>query len=172
MVLAGARQSWHADRMDLSAWVLVAVIGWTVLGLLLVAFLWSRAPWKAVLAWLGLTLVPLGLWLVGLSQAAIDGWNTVALWWQGLVYSLPVLIGLSVLGLAIGLLVISRVVPTKPRNRKPKPTPTTTPPPSTRSSGGSGSYGGSSTGPTYSQPPASQNPAERTLILPENQPNP
>lgn len=159
-------------------WVIAGVIAWTVLGLLLVAFLWTRSPWKAVLAWLGITLIPLGIWLVGLSQAAIDGWNTVALWWQGLVFTLPVLIGLSILGLAIGLLVISRFVPTRKRVRKPKTDQSRTPPPGpagTSSSGGgtSGSIGTPSAGaPTYTQPPAPRNPAEQTLILPENRPNP
>lgn len=144
--------------MDLSTWVMIAVIGWTVVGLVLVAGMWSRAPWKAVLAWLGIALLPLGLWLIGLSQAAIDGWNTLATWWQGLVYTLPVLIGLSVLGLAVALLVISRLVPTRKRTRKPvsiatpeRITPAAEPP-------------------VYRQPPA-RNEAEQTLILPENQQN-
>lgn len=159
-------------------WVIVGVIAWTVLGLLLVAFLWTRSPWKAVLAWLGITLIPLGVWLVGLSQAAIDGWNTVALWWQGLVFTLPVLIGLSILGLAIGLLVISRFVPTRKRVPKPKTDQNRTAPrgpagSSSASGGASGSIGTpSADAPTYTQPPASRNPAEQTLILPENRPNP
>ena len=66
--------------MDLSTWVMVVVLAWTVLGLVLVASIWSRAPWKAVMAWLGIALVPVGLWLAGLSQQAIDGWNTLALY--------------------------------------------------------------------------------------------
>lgn len=145
--------------MDLSTWVMIAVIGWTVVGLVLVAAMWSRAPWKAVLSWLGIALLPLGLWLVGLSQAAIDGWNTLALWWQGLVFTLPVLIGLSVLGLAVALLVVSRLVPNRKRTRKPvsiatperteRITPAAEPP-------------------VYRQPPP-RNEAEQTLILPENQ---
>ncbi|MFT4294987.1 MAG: hypothetical protein QM582_06200 [Micropruina sp.] len=140
--------------MDISLWVMVVVIGWTVLGLVLVAVLWSRAPWKAVLAWLGIALVPIGIWLVGLSQAAIDGWNTLALWWQGLVYTLPVLIGLSVLGLAAVLLLISRLVPHRPRRRKPKDEiPSAAAPPMYR-------------------PAAPRSEAEQTLILPENRPNP
>lgn len=138
--------------MELSLWVMIAVIGWTVLGLVLVAVLWTRAPWKAVLAWLGIALLPLGLWLVGLSQAAIDGWNTLAAWWQGLVYTLPVLIGLGVLGLAAVLLLISRLVPNRPRKRK---SVDEIPP--------------ASTPPAYRPTPRE---AEQTLILPENRPNP
>ncbi|MFT3861453.1 hypothetical protein [Micropruina sp.] len=137
--------------MDLSAWVMIIVLTWTVLGLLLVAAIWSRAPWKAVLAWLGIALVPLGIWLVGLWQPAIDGWNTLALWWQSLVFTLPVLLGLGVLGFAALLLLGSRLVPTRPRKRKP----TTTIPPATMP-------------PAYRQPPTSGTPAEQTLILPEN----
>lgn len=139
--------------MELSLWVMIVVIGWTVLGLVLVVLLWSRAPWKAVLAWLGIALVPLGVWLVGLSQAAIDGWNTLALWWQGLSYTLPVLVGLSVLGLAALLLVASRLVPNRARKRKPaeQVAPASTPP-------------------VYRPAPRSE--AEQTLILPENRPNP
>lgn len=146
--------------MDLSTWVMIVVLAWTLVGLLLVAFIWTRAPWKAVLGWLGIALIPLGVWLVGLSQAAVDGWNTLATWWQTLIFTLPVLIGLSVLGLAAALLVLSRLVPSRPRTRRPKPpkTPTSTIPPA----------GGA---PTYRQPPSS-NPAEQTLILPENRPNP
>lgn len=165
--------------MGLSTWVMIVVIGWTVLGLLLVAFLWTRSPWKAVLAWLGIALLPLGIWLVGLSQAAIDGWNTVATWWQALVFTLPVIVGLSVLGLAIALLVISRLVPTKPRVRKPKPTAEVSSrpaPPSGSSSTSTGSAGpasGATTAPTYRQPPpSSSDPAQQTLILPDNRQNP
>ena len=146
--------------MDLSTWVMVVVLAWTVLGLVLVASIWSRAPWKAVMAWLGIALVPVGLWLAGLSQQAIDGWNTLALWWQNLTFTVPVVIGLSVLGLAAVLLLGSRLVPTRKRTRKPKPTapssrPSSIPP-------------ASSPPPSYRQPPASGNQAEQTLILPEN----
>ncbi|WP_298132261.1 hypothetical protein [Micropruina sp.] len=140
--------------MDISLWVMIIAIGWTVVGLILVAALWSRAPWKAVIAWLGIALVPLGLWLAGLSQAAIDGWNTLALWWQGLIFTLPVMIGVGLLGLAALLLVVSRLVPNRPRKRKQaNGIPSATTPPSYR--------------PT---PPRSE--AEQTLILPENRPNP
>ncbi|MBK8446498.1 MAG: hypothetical protein IPL41_07415 [Micropruina sp.] len=146
--------------MDLFTWVMIVVLAWTVLGLLLVALIWTRAPWKAVLAWLGIALIPLGLWLVGLSQAAVDGWNTLAGWWQTLIFTMPVLIGLSILGLAALLLLVSRLVPTRPRNRKPKtPSSNTTIPPATSS-------------PTYRQPPTSGNSADQTLILPENRQQP
>ena len=116
--------------MDLSTWVMIVVLGWTVVGLLLVAAIWSRAPWKAVLAWLGIALLPLGLWLGGLAQAAIDGWNTLARWWQGITYTPVVIAGLVVLGLAVLLLVVSRLVPSRPRTRKQR-TSTTIPPAST-----------------------------------------
>lgn len=145
--------------MDLATWVLIIVLTWTALGLLLTAALWTRAPWKAVMAWLGIALIPLGVWLVGLSQAAINGWNTLAAWWQGLVFTLPVLIGLSVLGLAALLLVVSRLVPTRPRTRKPKAPSSTSIPPA-------------SSPPVYRQPPPSSNPADQTLIMPEGRSNP
>ncbi|MFT4217788.1 MAG: hypothetical protein QM619_11490 [Micropruina sp.] len=135
--------------MDISWWVMVIVIGWTVLGLVLVAVLWARAPWKAVLAWLGIALIPLGVWLVGLSQAAIDGWNTLALWWQGLTYTLPVMVGLSLLGLAGLLLLVSRFVPNRPRKRK-----------SAASIPPAAPY----------RPAQPRSEAEPTLILPENRP--
>ncbi len=161
--------------MGLSTWVMIVVIGWTVLGLLLVAVMSTRSPWKAVLAWLGIALLPLGIWLVGLSQAAVDGWNTLANWWQTLVYTVPVLIGLSVLGLAVALLVISRLVPSKPRVRKPKPStqvPRTSAPPAGSSGSASGSSGPASGSSSYRQPPSSSsNPAEQTLTLPENRQN-
>ncbi|MCW3159610.1 hypothetical protein [Micropruina sonneratiae] len=143
--------------MNLSTWVMIAVIGWTVVGLVLVAGIWSRAPWKAVLAWLGIALLPLGVWLAGLSQAAIDGWNTLAMWWQGLVFTVPVLIGLSVLGLAVALLVLSRLVPNRKRTRKPV------------STAAPASVAPAREAPVYRQPP--RNEAEQTLILPENRQN-
>ena len=148
--------------MDLATWVMVVVITWTVLGLLLVALIWKRAPWKAILAWLGIALIPLGIWLVGLSQAAIDGWNTLAAWWQALVFTPQVQIGLGLLALAAALLVVSRFVPTRSRTPKqsdtlpPASRPSTSMPPGPPSA--------------YQQPPRSQ--AEQTLILPENRPNP
>jgi hypothetical protein len=137
--------------MDFSFPVLATVLGWTLLGLLIVVVLWPRASWKAILAWLGLTLLPLGLYLVGLAQHLIDAWNALALWWQGLVFTVPVLAGLSVLGLAVLLLLVSRLIPYRKRVRKPK-TPasiTPTPPPFRPSS-----------------PPAAPSQAEQTLILP------
>lgn len=140
--------------MDISTWVMVLVLGWTVLGLVLVVVLWPRAPWKAVIAWLGIALVPLGVWLVGLSQAAIDGWNTLVLWWRGLIFTLPVLVGLSVLGLAVVLLLVSRFVPTRPRKRKPKDDVAPTTP--------SQPY----------RPLTPRSEAEQTMILPENRSNP
>lgn len=140
--------------MELSLWVMIVAIGWTVLGLVLVAVLWSRAPWKAVLAWLGITLIPIGLWLAGLSQAAIDGWNTLALWWQGLVFTLPVLIGVSLLGLAALLLVVSRLTPNRPRRRRD-----------------SGEVTPAAAAPGY-RPASPRSESERTMILPENRPNP
>jgi len=161
-VLAGDGLCWHAERMDLATWVMVAVITWTVLGLLLVALIWKRAPVKAILAWLGIALIPLGIWLVGLSQAAIDGWNTLATWWQGLVFTMPVMVGLGVLGLAAGLLVLSRFVPTRPRTPKQPDNPPTASRPTTSIPSGPSS--------AYHQPPRSQ--AEQTLLLPENRPNP
>lgn len=145
--------------MDVGLWVMIIVLAWTVIGLLLTALLWTRAPWKAVMAWLGIALIPLGIWLVGLSQQAIDGWNTLVAWWQGLVFTLPVIIGLSVLGLAAALLIISRLTPSRPRKRKPKVSSTTQLPPA-------------SSPPAYRQPPTSGNPADQTLIMPESRPNP
>lgn len=138
--------------MELSLWVMIIAIGWTVLGLVLVAVLWSRAPWKAVLAWLGITLVPIGLWLAGLAPAAIDGWNTLALWWQGLVFTLPVLIGVSLLGLAALLLVVSRLTPNRPRRRRDAAEVTP--------------------GATTHRPATHRSEAEQTLILPENRRTP
>lgn len=150
--------------MDLSTLVMIVVIGWTVVGLILVAAIWSRAPWKAVLAWLGIALLPLGVWLVGLWRAAIDGWNTLAAWWAGLVFDIPAIIGLSVLGLAALLLVLSRLVPNRPRTRKTKPTPSVTSSRPSTPSGGIGLGIGDSS-PAYRQPPTQ---SERTLTLPEN----
>lgn len=143
--------------MDISTWVMVLVAGWTVLGLVLVVVLWPRAPWKAVMAWLGIALVPLGIWLVGLTQASIDGWNTLVLWWRSLIFTLPVMLGLGVLGLAAVLLLGSRLVPTKARTPKPK-----------AKSASSSSI--SSTGPSYRPTPPRE--AEQTLILPESNPKP
>lgn len=140
--------------MDISLWVMGIAIGWTVVGLILVVALWSRAPWKAVIAWLGVALVPLGLWLAGLSQAAIDGWNTLALWWQGLIFTLPVMIGVGLLGLAALLLVVSRLVPNRPRKRK-----------------SASAIPSATTAPAY-RPTPPRSEAEPTLILPENRPNP
>ncbi|MBP8920895.1 MAG: hypothetical protein KBG85_14395 [Micropruina sp.] len=150
--------------MDLSTWVMIVAIGSTTLGLLLVILLWSRAPWKAVVAWLGIALLPLGLWLAGLSQAAIDGWNTLALWWQGLQFGLFETIGVSLLGVAAFLLILSRLIPNRPRKRKPDTSSTPSRPlnPSTPPAPNP---------PTY-RPTPPRNEAEQTLLLPENRPNP
>lgn len=115
--------------MDPNLLQLIIAAGLTVVGLLIVVLIWRRAKWRTIVTWLGLALLPLGLYLLGLVPALIDGWNTLVNWyWTTMApWSDPLRIaGAVVGGLAVLFLLISRFIPPKPRVRR-EPTDTATP---------------------------------------------
>ncbi len=96
-------------------------IGLFVLGLVLVALIWRRAPLRASIWWLGLALLPLGALLSGMVPTLIDVWNSLALWFQRVMVqpiANTILAGLVVLGLGLLLMLVSRVIPYRKRDRR------------------------------------------------------
>lgn len=97
---------------------MIISIALTALGLVIVVLRWKYAKWRTLVTLLGLSLLPLGLYLLGLVPLLVDGWTTMSNWyWTTMApWNDPVRIaGTVVGGLGILLLVISRFIPSRPR---------------------------------------------------------
>jgi hypothetical protein len=104
--------------MDPNLLQLLVCAGLTLLGLIITALLWPRARWRTVIFWLGLSLLPIAVYLVGLLPTLVDLWNTLALWYQGLTWTMLAMAGVAIGGLGVLLMIISRLLPHKPRAKK------------------------------------------------------
>ncbi len=81
------------------------------------AGLWARRPGvRPVLAGLGLVLIPLGLWLLGITDLAYNGVLSIIDWAQRTVWSTTMTWGASLAGAGLLLFLISRFI--KPAQRK------------------------------------------------------
>lgn len=107
--------------MDLNFLIPAICIGVSVLILVGVAIFMRRATIRALVWWIGLACVPVGAWLAGMAPYAIDAWNRLAAWWQAVTVD-PVapgiMAGLIVGGLGIALMLISRIIPHRPRKKR------------------------------------------------------
>lgn len=126
---------------------LIVAAGLTLLGIIITALIWKRAKVRTVVFWLGLSLVPISIYLLGLAPQVVGAYETLRLWYGTLTLTPVVWVGVGLFGLGVLLMLVSRVLPDRPR-RKPA-TPAT--PPAT------------------ARPPA---PATQTRPLPANQPTP
>lgn len=117
--------------MDLNILITVICIGVSLLILLGVAVLIRRATVRALVWWVGLACVPIGALLAGMVPYALDAWNRFAEWWQKLMAG-PIdtapMAGLIVLGLGVAMMLISRVIPHRPRKKRDKSAPPAAPP--------------------------------------------
>ncbi|WP_040157375.1 hypothetical protein [Nigerium massiliense] len=96
-------------------YLLIVCAGLSALGLIITVLCWPRARWRTVIAWLGLSLLPIALYLAGLAPLLIDAWNVLVEWSRQLP-SMPVqMVGAALGGLGILLIVISRFLPRRPR---------------------------------------------------------
>ncbi|MBK8459311.1 MAG: hypothetical protein WAS07_03620 [Micropruina sp.] len=105
--------------MDLSIVFLIIAVVTTVVLVLIVAVIWSRAQPKAIVAWLGFAMLPMGLYLAGLAPRLFDAYTTLSQWFYGLTYSTSDWVGLGLLGGGLAFLLISRLMPHRPRRPKP-----------------------------------------------------
>ncbi len=104
---------------------LAVCIGLTLLGLLITAIIWSRAKWKTIVWWLGASIAPIAIFLLGLVPYLIRGYWALAEWSNALTFNMAEVFGVAFGSVAVGMMLISRVIPARPRVRKVVPeTPT------------------------------------------------
>ncbi len=81
------------------------------------AGLWARRPGvRPVMGGLGLVLIPLGLWLFGLTDLAYNGVVSIIDWAQRTVWTTTMTWGASLAGAGLLIFLISRFI--KPAQRK------------------------------------------------------
>jgi hypothetical protein len=100
---------------------LAVCIGLTLLGLLITAIIWSRAKWKTIVWWLGASMAPIGIFLLGLVPYTVRAYWALTEWANALTFDLAEVFGVGFASVAVGLMLISRVIPAKPRVRKSVP---------------------------------------------------
>lgn len=104
--------------MDPNLLQLVVASGLTLLGILVTAIIWNLAKIRTVMWWLGLSLVPIGVYLLGLGPQVAGAYETLRAWVAAVELTPMVWVGIVVAGLGVLLMLVSRVVPAKPRARK------------------------------------------------------
>ena len=92
--------------------------GLTLVLLLVTAIIWRWAKVRTVMWWFGLALLPVGVYLLGLSPQVEGAYETLRDWYYGLQLTPMVWVGVVVAGLGVALMLISRFVPAKPRRKK------------------------------------------------------
>ncbi|MBO0827286.1 MAG: cellulose synthase [Streptosporangiales bacterium] len=97
-------------------WLPVAA-GLTVVGLLISVVLWRRRGSASGLRAASWSLLPIGLYLVGLLGVLIPFGFRLASWATHLVFALTAWIGLAVIGLAVLLWIVSGVMLSRRRTR-------------------------------------------------------
>lgn len=85
----------------------------TVACVIVTALVWKRAQVKTVFWWIGLTLLPMALYLAGLGPAAEGAARTLYGWWNSLDFTPMEWVGLVLGGLGALLLLGSRLIPSE-----------------------------------------------------------
>lgn len=98
--------------MDLVLHLAIAA-GLTVVCVVITALIWKRAQVKTVFWWIGLTLVPASVYLLGLGPAAEGAARTLRQWWSTLNYTPAVWAGVALAAVAVFLMLGSRVLPSE-----------------------------------------------------------
>ncbi|MFP5415884.1 MAG: hypothetical protein ACLGHZ_03250 [Actinomycetes bacterium] len=99
--------------MDPNVLHLVVAGALTVVFVIITALVWKRAQVKTVFWWIGLTLVPLAIYLAGLAPLAVGAYESLRLWWLSLAFTPVVWVGLVMGGLAALLMLGSRLIPSE-----------------------------------------------------------
>ena len=87
----------------------------TLVFVVITALIWSRAQVKTVFWWIGLSLLPLGVYLVGLGPAVEGAWLTLRDWAYALQFTPMVWVGVVLAGLSALLMLGSRLIPSESR---------------------------------------------------------
>lgn len=85
----------------------------TVACVIVTALAWKRAQVKTVFWWIGLTLVPMAIYLAGLGGAAEGAARTLYGWWNALDFTPMEWVGLVLGGLSVLLMLGSRLIPSE-----------------------------------------------------------
>ena len=104
--------------MDQNLLHLLVAGGLTLIGVIITAIIWRAAKVRTVVWWLGLSLIPISVYLLGLSQQTVDAYTTLRAWYDGLTLTPMVWTGFAALGLGVLLMLVSRVIPARPRKKR------------------------------------------------------
>lgn len=85
----------------------------TLVFVVITALVWSRAQVKTVFWWIGLTLVPMAVYLLGLAPAVVGAIETLNRWALALEFTPIVWVGIALGGLATLLMLGSRLIPSE-----------------------------------------------------------
>lgn len=85
----------------------------TLVFVVITALIWSRAQVKTVFWWIGLTLVHMAIYLLGLAPAVVGAYETLRDWAYGLQLTPVVWVGIVLAGLATLLTFGSRLIPSE-----------------------------------------------------------
>lgn len=124
--LAGAPVAWQVWHMDPNLLQLLICAGLTLVGIVITAIIWKRAAVRTILWWIGLALIPIAIYLVGLVPLLIDGWDTLVKWYGMLTVTPVAMVGASLGGLGVLLMLVSRLVPYRKRSAATGMTPAVT----------------------------------------------
>lgn len=84
------------------------------------AGLWGRSHrLRPVVGGIGLILIPLGLWLFGITDLAVDGVKSIIAWAQSTPWTNQLTWGAGLAGAGLLFFIISRWMPSEPKPVKP-----------------------------------------------------
>lgn len=99
--------------MDPNVLHLVVAGALTLVFVVITALLWSRAQVKTVFWWIGFTLVPMAIYLLGLAPAAQGAFETIRDWAMNTQRTPIVWVGIVLASLAAVLTLGSRLIPSE-----------------------------------------------------------
>lgn len=99
--------------MDPNIIHLIVAGGLTLVCVVVTALIWRSAQVKTVFWWIGLCLLPMGLYLLGLGPAAAGAYQTLTTWAASLEFTPLVWTGTALAGLSALLIVGSRLIPSE-----------------------------------------------------------
>lgn len=99
--------------MDQNVLHLVVAGVLTLVFVVITAMVWSRAQVKTVFWWIGLTLVPMALYLLGLGPAVVGAYETLRDWAYSVQTTPVVWVGIVLASLAALLMLGSRLIPSE-----------------------------------------------------------
>lgn len=99
--------------MDQNVLHLVVAGVLTLVFVVVTALIWSRAQVKTVFWWIGLTLLPMAIYLLGLAPAAVGAWETLRDWAAATERTPVVWVGIALAGLSALLMLGSRLIPSE-----------------------------------------------------------